>query len=169
MAHLKGKRGNEPKISRRYRSTKRKIGSRRPHHSSERTHKYKVFRKGLRKRSFRFEIAILSCKISHHRVTLTRTFKTKSPPPTGATPQQEIFQRSPAFLLPFFRKDGRHCQASWTQHRQYILRTSIRPLPAAAVTFRRPGESPIKAQNTRKIKLSRSFPSPWGCKGATPP
>ena len=45
--------------------------------------------------------------MSHHRVTLTRTFKTKSPPLTGATPQQEIFQRSPAFLLPFFRKGRR--------------------------------------------------------------
>ena len=48
----------------------------------------------------------MSCKISHHRATLTRTFKTKSPPPTGAT-QQEIFPRSPAFLLPFFRKGRR--------------------------------------------------------------
>ena len=44
---LKGKRGIERKISRRCRGTKGKVGSGRPHNYSERTHKYKVFCKGL--------------------------------------------------------------------------------------------------------------------------
>ena len=47
LANLKGKWGIERKISRRYRSTKGKAGSRRSHNYSERTHKYKIFRKGL--------------------------------------------------------------------------------------------------------------------------
>ena len=38
LANLKGKRGIERKISRRYRSTKGKTGSRRPHNYPERTY-----------------------------------------------------------------------------------------------------------------------------------
>ena len=161
MANLKGKRGIEPKLSRRYRSAKGKAGSRRPHHSSERTHKYKVFRKGLRKRSFRFEIAILSCKMSHHRVTLTRTFKTKFPPLTGATPQQEIFSRSPALLsisqkrqppLPSHRDTAQTIQPA----NQYS------PPPRGSCHLPVTGGVALKSSEYPKVKFSRSFPSPWG-------
>ena len=43
----------------------------------------------------RFEIGILSCKISHHRANLTRTFKTEYQPPTGGTTEQEILKQVP--------------------------------------------------------------------------
>ena len=42
----------------------------------------------------------MSCKISHHRANLTRTFKTEYQPPTGGTTEQEIMERFPAFSLP---------------------------------------------------------------------
>ena len=50
----------------------------------------------------------MSCKISHHRANLTRTFKTEYRPPTSDTTEQEIFERvSLLFLCPDAgRKEG---------------------------------------------------------------
>lgn len=50
----------------------------------------------------------MSCKISHHRANLTRTFKTEYQPPTGGTTEQEILKQVPCSFLPGRREKGGH-------------------------------------------------------------
>ena len=50
----------------------------------------------------------MSCKISHHRANLTRTFKTEYQPPTGGTTEQEILKQVPCSFFARTREKGGH-------------------------------------------------------------
>ena len=85
----------------------------------------------------------------------------KSPPPTGATPQQEIFQRFPALFsisqkrqppLPSLRGTAQTIRPA----NQYS------PPPRGSCHLSATGGVALKSSEYPKVKFSRSFPSPWG-------
>ena len=80
--------------------------------------------------------------------------------PTGGTTEQEILERFPAFLMPFFRKEGRRWQVLGTRY-QHIKTTCKTALHGWRSGVYR------NAVHARKMKVLKKLKKIWNNRCAT--